>query len=214
MAEAKMKAEIREETGKSKVRQLRNNDFIPAVVYGKGEETKTIKVNKQEFQKTIRSYGVSSLIDLELDGETVPVIIKEMQNDPIKGDYIHIDFQKLLMDELVKMTLPINIIGREKVNTHDTVFIQQLDEIEIECLPRYIPQVVEADVSNIDLKTPFFVEDLEIFKDENITVLRDPQDVVAILTEPTSHEEEEEEELDEMPEVEVIGETEKETEEE
>lgn len=210
MANAKLSAEIRQELGKNRSRALRHEDYLPAVLYGKGEETKTIKMNALEFLKLVRKHGYSSLIDLELDGETLPVIIKEVQNHPVKGNVIHVDFQKLNKDEKVKLTLPISIIGRENAETKETILVQQLNEIEIECLPRYIPQSIEADVSNVDLNTPLFVSDLEIAKNENITIFRDLQDVVASLTEPTSHVEEEDED-EELPEVEVIGEETEET---
>lgn len=207
MADAKLKAEIRQEIGKNHVKHLRDNNFIPAVIYGRSEETKNIKVDERDFHKMIKAHGSSALIDLEIEGEKVPAIIKEMQNDPVKGNLIHIDFQKLRMDEKVKMTLPITIVGREKVDTPSTILVQQLDEIEIECLPKDIPQAVVADVSNIDLNTPFFVEDLEIYKNKDITIFRDPKDAIAILTEPT-RQEESEEDTEETPEVEVIGEKE------
>lgn len=206
MVDAKLSAEIREEIGKNRSRQLRQDDYLPAVLYGKGEDTRSIKMKRPEFIKLVRRHGYSSLIDLELEGETLPVIIKEVQNHPVKGDFIHVDFQKLNMDEKIKLTIPITIVGREKAETVETILVQQLNEIDIECLPINIPQSVVADVSNVDLNTPFFVEDLEIFKDETITIFRDPQDVIASLTEPTVHEEEEDEEDEELPEVEVIGE--------
>ena len=75
--------------------------------------------------------------------------------------------------------------------------LQQLNEIEIECFPDDIPQSIVADVSNIDLNTPFAVEDLDIAKNENITINRDMKDVIASLSAPTTHEEEEGEEVEE-----------------
>ena len=99
------------------------------------------------------------------------------------------------------------IVGRENAESVETILIQQLNEIDIECLPGNIPQSIVADVSNVDLNTPFFVEDLEISKDDSITILRDPQDVIASLTVPTIQKEDEDED-EELPEVEVIGEKE------
>ena len=206
MAEVKMAAELRSEIGKNRSRQLRKNGFIPGIVYGRGMETQAVKVRESEFRKVLRRYGSSSLIDLGVDGKVLPVIIKEIQEHPIKNEYLHVDFQKLRMDEKVKLVVPITIVGREKVESVDTILVQQIDEVEIECLPAYIPQLVEADVSGIDLNTPLLIEDLDIAKDENITILDDLKDPIAILTEPTQQEELDEELDEEMPEVEVIGE--------
>lgn len=205
MAEVKMAAELRNEMGKNRSRQLRNNGYIPGILYGKGMETQPVKVKESEFRRVLRTYGSSSLMDLELDDKVIPVIIKEIQEHPIKNQYLHVDFQKLRMDETVKLTVPITIVGRENVEKGHIILVQQIDEINIECLPTNIPQSVEADVSNIDFNTPLLIEDLDIAKDENITILDDLKDPIAVLTEVS--EEEEEEELDEeMPEVEVIGE--------
>lgn len=210
MAIAKLNAEIREEIGKNRVDKVRKEDFIPGVVYGKGEKTRHIKVDKKQFQKYLRKHGQSALLHLELDGEKLPVIIKEIQSHPFKNYYLHIDFQQLRMDEKVKMTLPITLIGRENIQIKPSILVQQLDEIEIECLPTDIPEKLEADVSHLDFSTALFVKDLEIFNNENITVLRDADDTVATLTEPISEEElealEEDVEEPEATDVEVIGE--------
>ncbi|MEY8303504.1 50S ribosomal protein L25 [Anaerosalibacter bizertensis] len=204
MAEVKMAAELRNEMGKNRSRQLRNKGYIPGILYGKGMETQPVKVKESEFRRVLRTYGSSSLMDLELDDKVIPVIIKEIQEHPIKNQYLHVDFQKLRMDETVKLTIPITIVGRENVEKGDIILVQQIDEVNIECLPGNIPQSVEADVSNIDLNTPLLIEDLDIAKDENITILDDVKDPIAVLTEVA---EEVEEDLDEeMPEVEVIGE--------
>lgn len=204
MAEVKMAAELRNEMGKNRSRQLRNKGYIPGILYGKGMETQPVKVDEAEFRKVLRKHGSSSLMDLELDDKVIPVIIKEIQEHPIKNEYLHVDFQKLRMDETVKLTIPIAIVGRENVEKGDIILVQQIDEVNIECLPGNIPQSVEADVSNIDLNTPLLIEDLDIAKDENITILDDVKDPIAVLTAVAEEVEEDLEE--EMPEVEVIGE--------
>ena len=154
---------------------------------------------------------MSTLIDLELDGNVVPVLIKEVQEHPFKRQYLHVDFQELNMDETVKLTIPLTLVGRDNIESKEGILIQQLDEIEIECLPRDIPQSIEVDVSHIDFNTPVFVSDLDIFTNEDIVVFREADDVIASLIEPTSEEELEEldEEIEEVDaDVPVIGEEE------
>ncbi len=210
MAEAKLNAEIRNEVGKNQLNKIRKEGFVPAVVYGKGEETRHIKVNKQQFQKFLRDFGSSGLLHLTIDGKDVPTIVKEAQKHPYKNEYLHVDFQQLRMDETVRMTLPITLVGRENIEIQPSILVQQLDEIEIECLPGDIPEKLEADVSHLDFNTALFVSDLDIFNNESITLLRDADDVVATLTEPISEEELEalDEEVEDDMEVEVIGEDE------
>ena len=97
------------------------------------------------------------MIDLELDGDVSPVLIKEVQTHPFKNQFLHVDFQKLKMDEKIKLTVPITLIGRENIQQTDGVLVQQLDEIEIECFPKDIPESVEVDVSNIDFNKPVLI---------------------------------------------------------
>jgi len=220
MAAIKLQVENRTAIGKNKVDKVRQNDLVPGVLYGKGEETQHIQVDKRVFEKVYKTAGMSTLIDLELNGKTTPVLIKEVQKHPFKNQYLHIDFQALDMDEKVKLTIPIILNGRENIKIQPSILIQQLDEIEIECLPADIPQTIEVDVSNIDFNTPVFISDLDIFGDENITILREADDVIASLIEPTMEEEleeieaAEEEGLEiEADEVPVIGEEDEEEEE-
>ena len=221
MAAIKIQVEGRTALGKNKVDKVRQNDLVPGVLYGKGEETKHVQVDRRVFEKVYRTAGMSTLIDLELNGQITPVLIKEVQKHPFKNEYLHIDFQALNMNEKVKLTIPIILNGRENIKIQPSILVQQLDEIEIECLPADIPHTLEVDVSNIDFTTPVFVSDLEIFDNEDITILREADDVVASLMEPTMEEELEEIEATEeegleveADEVPVIGEEEEEEEEE
>lgn len=96
MAAIKIQVEKRTGLGKNKVDKIREKDFIPGVLYGKGEETEHVKVDKRIFEKVYKSAGTSTLIDLELEGNVVPVLIKEVQRHPFKNQYLHVDFQNLI----------------------------------------------------------------------------------------------------------------------
>ncbi len=221
MAAIKLQVEKRTELGKNKVDKIRQAELIPGVLYSKGEETKHIQVDRRNFDKVYKSAGMSTLIDLELEGTVEPVLIKEVQTHPFRNIYLHVDFQKLDMTEKVRLTIPVSLHGRENIENKDLILVQQLDEIEIECLPGDIPQSIDVDVSGMDLNTPVFISDLEIFENEDITIFREADDVIASLIEPTTEEELEEldeldetDELSEADEVPVIGEEDDEVEEE
>lgn len=201
MAAIKIQVEKRDGLGKNKVDKIRQQDLVPGVLYGKGEETTHIQVDRRNFEKVYKSSGMSTLIDLELEENTLPVLIKEVQMHPFKNQYLHVDFQKLNMDEKVKLTIPITLTGRENIKEEDFILIQQLDEVEIECLPGDIPQAIEVDVSGLDFNTPIFISDLEIFDNEDIVIFREADDVIANLIQPTM-----EEELEELEEIEELGE--------
>lgn len=200
---AVMKIEVQERSGigKNKVDKLRNEELIPGVIYSRGEETKHIQVNKRKFERVYKTSGMSTLINLELAGKIEPVLIKEVQTHPFKDIYYHIDFQKLNMDEKVRLTIPIILNGRDEIKIQPSILIQQLDEVEIECLPGDIPESIEVDVSGLDFDSPIFISDLEIAKNEDVDIFRELDDVIANLIEPTM-----EDELDELEELDELGE--------
>lgn len=194
MASLKMNIQSRSDVGSNYANKLRQQDLIPGIIYSRGEETRHVQVDSAEFLRVYRVAGTTSIIDLELEGKTYPVIIKELQKHPVKNQYLHIDFQELSADETIKMYIPINLINRDEIRLQPSVLTQLIDEVEIECLPADIPTVAEVDVVDIDFTTPVLVKDLDIAKNEKITMLTDVESVVCTLSEP-SYDEEEEEEL-------------------
>ena len=210
MSAIKLQVEKREGSGKNIAKKLRRQGQIPGVLYGKGEST-AVKVSRGDFDRVYKMAGTSTIIDLEIEGETFPTLIKEVQEHPFKDQYLHVDFQKVDMNKPVKVIVPIVLTGKENIKLQPSVLVQQLDEIEIECLPKYIPESAQVDVSNIDFNTPIYVSDLDVSKNENITVLEEPDVLVATLVTAAKVEEEEEVEEGVAPdEVPLVGKDEEE----
>lgn len=220
MSSIKMNIETRDRIGSNKVNKLRADEIIPGVIYKRGEDTRNIQFSNSEFQKVYRRAGSTSIIYLELDGETHPVIIKEIQRHPFKNEIFHIDFQGLNMDEKIRMNIPIYLENRTNIKAQPSVLTQLLDHIEIECLPGNIPSGASVDVANMEIDTAMTVEDLDVAKDETIDILTDLDMTICVLSEPTMEEDlealEELDELDEEVDVEVplVSEEEEEEEEE
>lgn len=209
MAAIDMKISKREETGSNKVNKMRANHTIPAVLYSKGEETQHVSIEKPEFLKVYRTAGTTSLLTLDLNGEKIPAIIKEAQKHPVKNEFLHVDLQKLDMNVRIKITIPVVLLNRDDIKIQPSVLVQQIDEIEVECLPSYIPNTAEVDVQHIDFDTTFQVKDLDVASIEEVTILTELDEVVCSLTEPRIYEEEDLDELeedDEITEPELIGE--------
>lgn len=207
MSDKKLLAAPRLEIGSSSSRKMRREKLVPGIVYSKGQETKHVRVDQIDFVKVFRIVGTSSLMELEVDGEVLPVIVKSVQRDPVKGDVIHIDFQKLDMKQKIKITVPVYLQHRDSIKIQPSVLMQMLDTIEIECLPGDIPESVGIDVSGMDFDTPLYVKDLDIVNEENVEVLTDMESIICTLNEPTMEEEEEEVEEDiDATSVPVVGE--------
>lgn len=220
MATINMQINKRDIIGSNKVNKMRANDMIPGVLYSVGEETQEISVDKPEFLKVYRRAGTTSLLTLNLDGEEIPAIIKEVQKHPVKNEILHLDLQKLDMTQKIKITIPVVLLNRDSIHVQPSVLVQQLDEIEVECLPSYIPSTAEVDVEFMDFDTTFYISDLDVASIEEVTILNDLDEVVCSLTEPTIYEDEDEleEDLlgdeDEATEPELIGEDDEDEEEE
>lgn len=205
MSDYKMMVESREELGTNKVKKLRKENLIPGVVYSRGEETRVLSVSGAEFSKVFKQAGSSSIIDLNLGGDTIPVIVKGVQREAVSGAIQHIDFQKVNMKEKLKISIPIVLVNRDNIKLQPSILMQLMDQIEVECLPSYIPKTADIDVEDMDFSTPKFVRDADVANMEDITVLTNLDDIVCNLSAPTVGAELDEtvEEAEEVP---VIGE--------
>lgn len=216
MTEYKLNAMKREGSGKNRVDKLRAAGQIPAVIYQKGEENELVQVKDLEFAHVYNKAGSSSLVDLVVDSETKKVLIKEVQRHPYRNEVLHVDFQGVRMDEAVRLMVPVVLLHRDEIRVQPSILLQMIDEIEVECLPGDIPAQAEVDVENMQIGDVITIADLDVSKNEKVNVLVDENEPVASLNEPQEEvvEEETEGESTEAADVPVVGEEEKEAEEE
>lgn len=215
MTEYKLNATKREGSGKNRVDKLRAAGEIPAVIYQKGEENEMVQVKDLEFAHVYSKAGTSSLVDLAIDGTTKKVLIKEVQRHPYRNEVLHVDFQGVRMDEAVRLMVPVVLLHRDEIRVQPSILLQMIDEIEIECLPGDIPAQAEVDVENMQIGDVITVADLDVAKNDKVNVLIDENEPVASLNEPQEETAaEEEEESTDAADVPVVGEEEKEAEEE
>lgn len=195
MAKVRLTGNKREGVGKNKVSKLRNEEKIPGVVYEKGEENINVEVNKRDFELCFREAGHTTIVDLSVEGKPYPVIIKEVQTHPFKNQVLHIDFQKINMKEKIRLEVPVVLSGRDDIRIDGATLMQIIDAVEVECLPADIPEEILADVSKIDFDTPVYLKDLDIMKNDKITVHADPEEIIATLVRQQEEVEEETEEV-------------------
>lgn len=194
MADLVLNANNREVTGKNKVNKLRAEDLIPAVVYAKGEDNLNVQVTSRDFDKILRQAGTSTIITLDVDGESKDVLIKDYQTHPYKNQFLHVDFQAINQNEAIRVNVPIVLLGRDDLNIDSAVLVQNMDSVEVECLPKYIPQTAEVDITEIEIGDSKTIADLDIFGNENITILAEEDEVICSLQEATEEELPEEDE--------------------
>lgn len=196
MSSLTMKIESRENIGSNRVNKLRADNVLPGVIYKRGDETQAVKVSQPEFLRVYKLAGNTSVINLDLNGEMHPAIIKEIQRHPVKNQILHIDFQELNMNETFKMFIPVNLVNRDSIRLQPSVLAQMLDQIEIECLPNNIPNSANVDVAGMTFTEPLHVRDLDVAKNDDVTVLTDLDILVCTLSEPSAVVEETDEEAE------------------
>ena len=197
MSSIKMKIESRENIGSNRVNKLRVDKKLPGVIYKRGDETLVVQVSEKEFTRAFKLAGTTNVIDLELNGEVHPSIVKDIQKHPVRNEILHVDFQELNMNETIKMFIPINLINRDAIKLQPSVLAQMLDQVEIECLPNNIPNTADIDVSDMTFADPIYVKDLDVAKNADVTVLTDLETLVCTLSEPSAQAEATDEESEE-----------------
>ena len=208
MAEIVLQAQKREATGKNKVNKLRNEELVPAVIYAKGEENINVQVTSREFEKVLKKAGTSTIIILDFGDEKKDVLIKAYQNHPFKNIFLHVDFQAINQNETIRVQVPVVLVGRDDIRVEPSVLVQNIDVVEVECLPKYIPQTADVEVSDLQIGDNRTVADLDIAKVDDITILLEDDEVICSLQEPNEEEIPEEGEEADAAEVPTVDETE------
>lgn len=201
MENLKITAKVRKELGK-KVKLLRENKSIPAVLYGHGIKNIPLIINYNTFEKVYREVGESSLIDLVIDKNApVKVLIQDLQKDPVNDKIFHVDFHQVKMTEKITTEINLKFIGESRaVKELGGVMVKSLDRIKIECLPNDLIHEIVVDVSSLNTFEDIIrVKDL--IKPETITIKEKPEEVVVLVQPPRT--EEELKSLEEKPEEKV-----------
>jgi len=182
-------AEERTGTGKGANRKLRATGRIPAIVYGRGKPARQVTLDPTPLAKMLRSAdsGINTLIDLRVGGQETVVLVREIQRDPVSGRWIHADLFELDLQKTIEVRVPLHIVGKPKGVENGGILDHPLREVEIECLPRAIPDSVEVDVSDLDVGDSIHVRDLAL--PEGATMLSDGDLAVASVVLPKAEEE-------------------------
>jgi len=176
-----LKAEKRGTGSTSELKKLRKDGMVPAVVYGKHSDNRAIMIADNEVKRYDDSMAPGSSMKVQMGDEEVMVIVKEVQRHAVIRNVIHIDFQELTMGEKIKVKIPVHLFNRDAVEGGNMVVQQQLNEIEIETLPKNLIQSVEIDCKLLRDTEMITVADLPVFTSEEIEVFADPEDVVVSL---------------------------------
>ncbi|MER2064205.1 MAG: 50S ribosomal protein L25 [Alkalibacterium sp.] len=198
----KLTATKRTETGTSASRRERREGKIPAAIYGREVETVSVLIDRKEFENTLREVGANGVFDVDVDGDTYHVFVKEKVNAALKPEIYHVDLLAFTKGQKVNMTIPVYITGEEAIK--EGIVSQSISELEVNVAPAEAPAEFLVDVSEMEIGDVKHVSDIQI--DDNIELLSDVESTVVSVSAPQIEEEPEPTADDEMPEPEVIGE--------
>ncbi len=183
MEQIELQVTTREILGK-KVRFLRRQGIIPIHLFGHDVESAALQCDAAQLQRVLAQVGKTRLISLKLDKAKKPrnVMVREIQKDPLTGELLHIDFYQVRMAEKIKVEVPIVLVGEAPaLKSKENMLLHELNSLTIECLPDQIPPSVELDLSSlIEVAQTIQVKDIRL--GERITVLNDPEQMVAKIT--------------------------------
>lgn len=195
------KREVRPRSLRNK---LRHEGKVPAIVNGYKVESTPIAVNAAELEKILRENGLNTVITISLEGKKVNTLIKEYQSDTFIRNLTHVEFLSVDMNEETEVEAEVTLIGESAGVKAGGVLAQNLYTVVVSATPDKLPERVEIDVTSLEIGDSLTVADLP--KNDEYTIVTDPEEQIVAVTEP--QEISEDEEAGEAAEPAVIGEDE------
>ena len=184
-----VKTEKRQGLGTNASRRLRAQGFVPAVLYGESMESTPLVLSKKDIVQIMRlETGENTIFKVAVDAESFDAMIKDLQVNPATDELLHVDLIRISMDKPIRVAVPIVHRGEPVGVKTEGGFVDFVTrEIEIECLPRDIPESVEIDISELHINQSFKVQSMAI--PAGVKVLTDPNTVLVLISMPHKEEE-------------------------
>ena len=158
-------AEFREDQGKGASRRLRHKGKVPAIIYGAGRPPRSLMFDLNKVLKRLENESFySSILNIKVGEKSQPAILKDLQRHPAKHIIMHMDLQRIVEDEEIKMNIPLHFLGEEvSPGVREGGSISKLiNDVEISCLPKNLPEYLEVDVSKLELDEMLHLSDIKL----------------------------------------------------
>jgi large subunit ribosomal protein L25 len=178
----RLNATPREISGSRAVRRLRREGRVPGVVYGGGENPVAFDVDARELRHALHASG--AVLELAIEGQTSNVVLKDAQHHPVRGETLHVDLVRVRMDVAIQTPVLLDLTGADEAPgvREGGVLEQTVRELNIEALPGDVPESITFDASGLEAGATVTLA--EITPPPNVTLLEDPETVVATITAP------------------------------
>ncbi|MDR2494701.1 MAG: 50S ribosomal protein L25 [Spirochaetaceae bacterium] len=179
MSQIVLKACGRTETGSRASRRLRRNGRIPGVLYGRKGEAKSLEMDALEFMNSIKHISETTIVKVELDGETHDAFVKDMQRNIINGKVLHVDFYEVESGVILRAKVSIHIQGNPVGVREGGSLEVPMHDVEVECLPQDLPERIIVDVSGLGVNQSIHVRDLGL--GSGVRTITGSDQVVAVV---------------------------------
>ena len=192
MEELSLEVSLREQIGKTRVKKLRRENFIPAVLYGKDKKAASLMISKKSLNTLLHGARLeNAIVKLKINSaekvREAHTLVKDIQLDPVEDTILHIDFNEISLTETIKIKVPLVAKGESVgVKQEGGSLEHLLWELDIECLPTKIPKEIAVDITNLKMGDGIQVKD--IVPSEGIKILMDPDILVFSVSAPVKEE--------------------------
>lgn len=181
--------------GRAESRRLRKAGRVPAILYGGGETPLAVALDHNALSKHMtREAFYTSILTVRLGGKDQRVVVKDVQRHPVKPLIMHLDLQRVLEDQEITLTVPIHFLGEavaKGVKEQGGVVEHLMTDVEVQCLPRDLPEYLEIDVSAMELNDILHLSDIKLPEGVALVALEHGQDHPVVAINPPRREEEE-----------------------
>ena len=185
--------EPRAQLGRTDSRRLRKAGRVPAVIYGGGQAPESLVLDHNALSRHMsREAFYTSILTLNLGSKTQQVVVKDVQRHPVKPQVMHLDFQRVVEDQEITLHVPIHFIGEASakgVKEQGGVVDHLMTDVEVICLPRYLPEYLEIDVTELELNEIYHLSDIKLPEGVSLVALRHGQDHPVVAVNPPRREE-------------------------
>jgi large subunit ribosomal protein L25 len=179
MGKVVLSAKNRTEFGSAASRRIRRNGRIPAVLYGRTGSAIPLDLDALEFVRGTKNISESTIVKVEVDGKSYDAFIKAAQRNIIDGNLFHVDFYEVESGRVLRAKVSLNITGNPIGVREGGMLEKPLHEIEVECLPKDLPERIEVDVAGLGVNQAFHVRDIPL--GEGVRLISAPDQVVALV---------------------------------
>ena len=173
-------AELREDQGKGASRRLRHQGKVPAIIYGAGRPPRSLAFDQNKVLLQLENESFySSVLNIKVGNKSQAAILKDLQRHPAKPIIMHMDFQRIVDDVEIRMNVPLHFVGEDVapgVKQSGGKVLHLMNDVEVACLPKYLPEYLEVDVSALELDDMLHLSDIKLPEGVEIPELAQGED--------------------------------------